>query len=105
MIPELGHFALILSALVALALGTLPLLGAHRQRADWIAIAQPATSAFALLVTFAFACLPWAFVFVTSSSLKARPVLWQLWCARWLAWERQRWLVGRWVFPRPLLPS
>ena len=27
MIPELGHFALILAALVALILGTLPLLG------------------------------------------------------------------------------
>ena len=28
MIPELGHFALILATLVALILGTLPLLGA-----------------------------------------------------------------------------
>ncbi len=29
MIPELGHFALILAALVALVLGTLPLIGAR----------------------------------------------------------------------------
>ena len=30
MIPELGHFALILAALVSLVLGTLPLIGAHQ---------------------------------------------------------------------------
>ncbi len=62
MIPELGHFALILSTLVALVLGVFALLGAHRQRADWVAVARPAASVFALLVTFSFACLTWAFV-------------------------------------------
>ena len=62
MIPELGHFALILAALVALVLGTLPLLGAHRNRQAWVAVARPAASALALLVTFSFACLTQAFV-------------------------------------------
>jgi cytochrome c-type biogenesis protein CcmF len=62
MIPELGNFALILSALVALILGTLPLLGAHNRRMSWVAVARPATSALALLVTFSFACLAHAFV-------------------------------------------
>ena len=62
MIPELGHFALILSALVALVLGTLPLLGAHRNRQAWIGVARPGASALALLITFAFACLTQAFV-------------------------------------------
>ncbi len=62
MIPELGHFALILAALVALILGTLPLLGAHHNRLAWIAVARPAASALALLVTFSFACLTQAFV-------------------------------------------
>ncbi len=62
MIPELGHFALILSALIALLLGTLPLLGAHRNSPAWIALARPATTAFAMLVTFSFACLTHAFV-------------------------------------------
>jgi cytochrome c-type biogenesis protein CcmF len=62
MIPELGHFALILSALVALVLGTLPLLGAHQNRQAWVAVARPAASALALLVTFSFACLTQAFV-------------------------------------------
>jgi len=62
MIPELGNFALILAALVALILGTLPLLGAHQNRMAWVAVARPATSALALLVTFSFACLAHAFV-------------------------------------------
>ena len=62
MIPELGHFALILAALVALILGTLPLIGAHQNRMAWVAVARPAASAMALLVTFSFACLTQAFV-------------------------------------------
>ena len=62
MIPELGNFALILAALVALILGTLPLLGAHHNRMAWVAVARPATSALALLITFSFACLAHAFV-------------------------------------------
>ncbi|WP_412478640.1 heme lyase CcmF/NrfE family subunit [Azonexus sp. IMCC34839] len=62
MIPELGHFALILSALVALVLGVFPLIGAHRNQQSWIALARPAASAMALLVTFSFACLTIAFI-------------------------------------------
>ncbi len=62
MIPELGHFALILAALVALILGTLPLLGAHHNRMAWVAVARPAATAMALLLTFSFACLVQAFV-------------------------------------------
>ena len=62
MIPELGHFALILAALIALILGTLPLLGAHQNRQAWVAVARPAAVAFALLVTFSFGCLMQAFV-------------------------------------------
>ena len=62
MIPEIGNFALILAALVALILGTLPLIGAHQNRMTWVAVARPATSALALLITFSFACLMQAFV-------------------------------------------
>ena len=43
MIPEIGHFALILPRLVVAAiLGTLPLVGAHRNRLAWVALARPA---------------------------------------------------------------
>ncbi len=62
MIPEIGNFALILSALVALLLGTLPLIGAHRNQLAWVALARPAASAMAFLITFAFICLTQAFV-------------------------------------------
>ena len=62
MIPELGHFALIRAVIVAGVLGTLPLVGAHRNRHAWVAVARPAARAMALLITFSFACLTQAFV-------------------------------------------
>ncbi|MDO9600965.1 MAG: heme lyase CcmF/NrfE family subunit, partial [Rhodocyclaceae bacterium] len=61
MISELGHFALILALLVSLAQGVLPLVGVHRNQAQWIAVARPAVTATFLLLAFAFACLTWAF--------------------------------------------
>ena len=62
MIPELGHFALILALAVALTQGVLPLIGAHRNRLAWIAIARPAAQTTALFITISFGCLVWAFV-------------------------------------------
>ncbi|MBL8407709.1 MAG: heme lyase CcmF/NrfE family subunit [Candidatus Accumulibacter sp.] len=62
MIPEIGHFALILALCVALTQGTLPLLGAHLNRQPWMALARPAAIAQALLLVTAFACLSSAFV-------------------------------------------
>ena len=44
MIPEIGHFALILALLVALVQGTLPLIGAQRGVSAWIALARPASA-------------------------------------------------------------
>jgi cytochrome c-type biogenesis protein CcmF len=62
MIPELGHFSLILSLLVALAQGSLALAGATRGKLAWIAFARPAAGVQFLLTVVAFACLTWAFV-------------------------------------------
>ena len=62
MIPELGTFALILALCVALTQGTLPLLGAHSGRQQWIALARPAAIVQALLLAVAFGCLTAAFV-------------------------------------------
>ncbi|MEF9943744.1 MAG: hypothetical protein RR758_06140, partial [Burkholderiaceae bacterium] len=42
MIPEIGHFALILALLVALLQGVLPLVGAARGVQPWMDIARPA---------------------------------------------------------------
>ena len=61
MIPELGHFALILALLVALAQAALPLAGAARGNARWIAFARPAAATQFLLVALAFGALAWAF--------------------------------------------
>jgi cytochrome c-type biogenesis protein CcmF len=61
MIPELGHFALILALLVALAQGTLPLWGAYRRDAALMALAKPAARAQFALVVIAFLCLAWSF--------------------------------------------
>jgi cytochrome c-type biogenesis protein CcmF len=62
MIPEIGHFSLILALVVALVLGTLPLIGAHQHRLSWVALARPAAQVFAILLTIAFLCLTQAFV-------------------------------------------
>ncbi len=62
MIPELGHFALILALLVALAQGTLPLAGAALGESRLMALARPAARAQFLLVVVAFACLAASFI-------------------------------------------
>ncbi|MYB33693.1 MAG: heme lyase CcmF/NrfE family subunit [Gammaproteobacteria bacterium] len=62
MIPELGHFSLILALALGLLMATLPLLGAYRGVVTWIAFAQPAALAQFLLVSFSYFCLTWAFL-------------------------------------------
>jgi cytochrome c-type biogenesis protein CcmF len=62
MIPELGQLALSLALVVALVQAVLPLAGAQRGDADWMAVARPAAMVQALLVAFAFGCLVYSFV-------------------------------------------
>jgi len=62
MIPELGQFALALALAVALVQAIVPIAGAARGDASWIALARPAAQTQALLVAFAFGCLTHAFV-------------------------------------------
>jgi len=62
MIPELGHFALILALLLAALLGTLPLVGAHRRFGTWMALARPLAAGQFLFIAFAFLCLALSFV-------------------------------------------
>ncbi len=62
MIPEIGHFALVLALCVALVLGVMPLWGAQRGRADWMALARPAALAQFALLAISYACLTHAFV-------------------------------------------
>ena len=62
MIPELGNFALILTLCIALVQGVLPLIGAARGNAAWMAVARPAAQGQFLFIAFAFAFLTYAFV-------------------------------------------
>jgi cytochrome c-type biogenesis protein CcmF len=61
MIPELGHFSLILALFVALALGVLSVAGGQQGRGDWMALARPGAQALWLLTAFSFGCLIYAF--------------------------------------------
>ena len=61
MIPELGHFALILALIAALVQGILPLGGTQLGIRSWINVARPAVFANAFFCTFAFGCLAWSF--------------------------------------------
>ena len=81
MIPELGHFALWLALAASLTLGVMPMLGAARGRADWMALARPLTTLIFVLIAFAFICLTASFVrhdfsvlYVASNSNSALPL-------------------------------
>jgi cytochrome c-type biogenesis protein CcmF len=61
MIPELGHFALILALMLAFAQGIVPLYGAARGTQVWMDFARPAAQAQLACVALAFFCLAWSF--------------------------------------------
>ena len=62
MIPEIGHFALILALSLAICQGIFPLLGAYRKDAAMMAVGRTAANGQLFFVMFAFGCLVWAFV-------------------------------------------
>ncbi len=62
MIPELGHFALILAFCAALVQAVLPLIGAQRNRPQWTALAVPAARWQFMFLLISFICLAWAFL-------------------------------------------
>ena len=57
MTAEIGHFALILALLVAVVQATVPLIGAHKGRQAWMAVARPAAITQFGLLAVAFGCL------------------------------------------------
>jgi cytochrome c-type biogenesis protein CcmF len=61
-IPELGHFALILAAVVAILQGTLPFMGARRGDVGLMSLGRVAACVQCILIAFAFGCLTAAFV-------------------------------------------
>ncbi|WP_141453227.1 heme lyase CcmF/NrfE family subunit [Pseudoxanthomonas sp. z9] len=62
MLPELGQVTLILALLVSLLQAILPLAGAHRGKAAWMAVARPAAYGQLFLLLAAFVVLTVAFV-------------------------------------------
>ncbi|MBF6650247.1 heme lyase CcmF/NrfE family subunit [Methylobacter sp. BlB1] len=82
MIAELGHFSLILALCMAAILGTLPIIGASRAIAGWIAVARPAAYALVLFMIIAYGCLTYGFLthdfsiaYVATNSNTALPFL------------------------------
>ena len=89
MLPELGLFALIVALFVALALATLPIVGAARGNMAWMALARPAAQAQFVFVALAFAALMSSFanndfsvVNVASNSNSELPLAYRL-AATW----------------------
>ena len=62
MVPEIGHFALILALLLSAVQGILPIAGAARGNAAWMAVARPAAQGQFTFVAIAFGCLAYSFV-------------------------------------------
>ena len=62
MIPEIGHFALILALSMALVQSIFPLIGAHKGIPSWVALAKPAAQANLLFMLVAYGCLTYAFL-------------------------------------------
>ncbi|MEJ1248955.1 heme lyase CcmF/NrfE family subunit [Denitratimonas tolerans] len=93
MLPELGNFALILALVIALALATLPLIGAWRKQAALIATARPAALGQFVFVALSFVILAIAFVqgdfsvqYVAQNSNSLLPVMYRI-SAVWGAHE------------------
>ena len=62
MIPEIGHFALILALSLAVCQGVMPLIGAHKNDEALMAVAKPAAVGQFVFVIIAFGCLAWSFL-------------------------------------------
>jgi len=85
MITELGHFALVLAFGVAVVQMVVPMWGAWRGRASWMAVAEPAAGAQFALITLAFGALMWGFItsdfslrLVVANSHSAKPMLYKI---------------------------
>lgn len=85
MVPELGHFALILALMVATLLGTVPLVGSLRGHANWVALAKPLSLSLAVMMIVSYACLTWASVssdfsvaYIAANSNSHLPLLYRI---------------------------
>ena len=62
MIPELGHFALILALVLATLLAVLPMAGAHADRAVWMRSGGALAAGLFTFLLLSYGCLTWSFL-------------------------------------------
>ncbi len=62
MIPEIGHFILILALCVALVQAIIPGMGLLNRRVDWMNVAQPAAVLQFILVLISYSILTYSFI-------------------------------------------
>lgn len=85
MIPELGHFALIMALVMALVQSSLPVIGAAKGINSWVAMAKPIARLQLFFMLIAFSALVHAFVvhdfsvlYVASNSNTELPLLFRV---------------------------
>lgn len=85
MIPELGHFALIIAFAVSIVLSVVPLIGAAKNNASLISLARPAALTQLLFVGLAYAALTHAFIvhdfsvlYVSQHSNLVQPLMYRI---------------------------
>ncbi|MBV1959865.1 MAG: heme lyase CcmF/NrfE family subunit [Pseudomonadales bacterium] len=93
MIPEIGHYALIISFCFSVALGVLPMVGVYRNNSLLIWLAKPLVAAQFLFMAISFGLLTWSFavddfsvIYVASNSNRALPMIYKI-TAVWGAHE------------------
>src|SRR6185369_3943560 len=85
MIPEIGHYALVLALALALIQSSVPLIGAARREPALVGLATPAAVAQFFFVALAFFCLTWSHVVsdfsvvnVIENSHSTKPMLYKI---------------------------
>lgn len=108
MIPEIGHFALIVALCLVLVQTIVPLLGVYTHTSQWIAVAKPAAQGHFLFLIISYACLTYSFInndfsvlYVANNSNTALPLHYKI-SAVWGAHEGSLLLwvlmLGAWTF-------
>ncbi|ASJ74946.1 heme lyase CcmF/NrfE family subunit [Granulosicoccus antarcticus] len=85
MIPELGHFALILALCTAIVLAVIPMIGSFTGHSGWMDMARPAAGAQLFFAFLAYACLTWSFIshdfsvlYVANTSNLSLPLIYRI---------------------------
>ncbi|QMU60957.1 MAG: heme lyase CcmF/NrfE family subunit [Gammaproteobacteria bacterium] len=62
MIPEIGHFALIIALCLAFVQTVVPIIGAQTNTSQWIGVAKPAARGQFLFIVISYICLTYSFI-------------------------------------------